>query len=38
MTYYSDTSKRQFVVIAAGGNAGLRSPLGDSIVAYALPK
>jgi len=38
MTYWSDASRRQFVVIAAGGNFGLRSPLGDSIVAYALPR
>lgn len=37
MTYRSDRSGRQFVVISAGGNAALRSPRGDSIVAYALP-
>jgi quinoprotein glucose dehydrogenase len=38
MTYRSDTSGRQFVVIAAGGNYALRSKTGDSLVAYALPK
>lgn len=37
MTYISPKSGRQFVVIAAGGHAGLQSPLGDYIVAYALP-
>jgi glucose dehydrogenase len=36
-TYWSDASPSQFVVIAAGGNAALHSPKGDSIVAYTLP-
>ncbi|MBB4631611.1 membrane-bound PQQ-dependent dehydrogenase, glucose/quinate/shikimate family [Sphingosinicella soli] len=38
MTYVSPASGRQFVLIAAGGHVMLQSPLGDSIVAYALPK
>ncbi len=37
MTYISPKSGRQFVLIAAGGHALSRSPLGDSVVAYALP-
>jgi quinoprotein glucose dehydrogenase len=36
MSYWSNRSKRQFVVIAAGGNVALQSKTGDSIVAYAL--
>lgn len=36
MTYLSP-SGRQVVVIAAGGHPGLKSRLGDSVVAYALP-
>jgi quinoprotein glucose dehydrogenase len=35
MTYAVDG--RQFVVIAAGGHANLGTPLGDHVVAYALP-
>jgi quinoprotein glucose dehydrogenase len=38
MTYISPKSGRQFVVIAAGGHKMLRSPAGDSVVAFALPK
>ncbi|CAN5351599.1 membrane-bound PQQ-dependent dehydrogenase, glucose/quinate/shikimate family [soil metagenome] len=38
MTYLSPASNRQFVVIAAGGNFALRSKLGSTIVAYAVPK
>jgi quinoprotein glucose dehydrogenase len=38
MTYLSPRSGRQFIVIAAGGNLGLRSQLGDSVVAFAVPK
>lgn len=37
MTYRSAASGRQFVVIAAGGHAGLGTTLGDSVVAFALP-
>ena len=38
MTYISKKSGRQFVVIAAGGNAPLSSGAGDYVKAYALPK
>lgn len=34
MTYVSDRSSRQFVVIAAGGHAHMKTTLGDYIVAY----
>ena len=37
MTYVSPKSGRQFVLIAAGGHVLSRSPLGDAVVAYALP-
>jgi quinoprotein glucose dehydrogenase len=37
MTYWSDASGREFVVIAAGGHGGLLTTPGDDIVAYALP-
>ncbi len=37
MSYISPKSGRQFVLIAAGGHALSRSPLGDAVVAYALP-
>lgn len=36
MTYMGDDG-RQYVVIAAGGHGGLRTRLGDYLVAYALP-
>ena len=35
MTYVA--GGRQFVVIAAGGDLRARSPLGDALVAFALP-
>ncbi len=38
MTYLSPKSGRQFVVIAAGGHLALASPLGDYLIAYALPR
>jgi membrane-bound PQQ-dependent dehydrogenase (glucose/quinate/shikimate family) len=38
MTYISPKSGRQFIVIAAGGNASLQTPAGDHVVAFALPK
>lgn len=38
MSYISPKSGRQFVLIAAGGHALAQSPLGDAVVAYALPK
>jgi quinoprotein glucose dehydrogenase len=37
MTYRLGPDRRQFVVIAAGGHAGLGSPSGDALVAFALP-
>jgi quinoprotein glucose dehydrogenase len=37
MTYRGPRSGRQFVVIAAGGKAALKTKLGNSIVAFALP-
>lgn len=36
MTYVA--SSRQFVVIAAGGHARMRTRLGDAILAFALPQ
>jgi quinoprotein glucose dehydrogenase len=38
MTYRSPASGRQFVVVVAGGHGSLGTKLGDSIIAYALPK
>ncbi len=37
MTYVSERSGRQFVVIAAGGHKHLGTTLGDYVIAYALP-
>jgi membrane-bound PQQ-dependent dehydrogenase (glucose/quinate/shikimate family) len=37
MTYWSDDSNRQFVVVAAGGHSALMTKFGDAIVAFALP-
>ncbi|MEE9608003.1 MAG: pyrroloquinoline quinone-dependent dehydrogenase, partial [Myxococcota bacterium] len=37
MTYRVRPGGRQFVVIAAGGHAQLRTRKGDSVLAYALP-
>src|SRR5262245_43589659 len=38
MTYMSEKSGRQFVVIAAGGHAGIGTTHGDTVVAFALPR
>lgn len=38
MTYRSGRNHRQFVVIAAGGDATLGTSQGDWVVAFALPK
>jgi quinoprotein glucose dehydrogenase len=38
MTYWSEASGRQFVVVVAGGHGTLGTKRGDSIIAYALPK
>lgn len=37
MTYRGANSGRQFVVIAAGGHATMRTTLGDTLVAFSLP-
>jgi quinoprotein glucose dehydrogenase len=38
LTYRARPGGRQYLVIAAGGHAGLRSRLGDAVVAFALPE
>lgn len=38
MSYWSNTSGRQFVVIAAGGHAGIQSGYSNELIAYALPQ
>jgi quinoprotein glucose dehydrogenase len=38
MTYWSNASDRQFVIVVAGGHGSLGTRSGDSIIAYALPK
>jgi quinoprotein glucose dehydrogenase len=38
MTYWSDASSRQFVVVVAGGHGALGTKSGDAVFAYALPK
>jgi len=37
MTYQGAHSGRQFVVIAAGGHATMRTKLGDTLVGFSLP-
>jgi quinoprotein glucose dehydrogenase len=37
LTYRASAGGRQFVVVAAGGHGGLRSSLGDFVVAFAIP-
>ena len=37
MVYWSDKSKREFVVIAAGGHPAMLTEPGNYMVAYALP-
>jgi quinoprotein glucose dehydrogenase len=37
MTFRLGPGRKQFVVIAAGGHASMRTPMGDSVVAFALP-
>jgi quinoprotein glucose dehydrogenase len=37
LTYRTRPGGRQFVVIAAGGHDGIRSSLGDHMIAFALP-
>ena len=38
MTYVSDKTGRQYVVIMAGGHGSLGTKLGDALIAYALPE
>jgi quinoprotein glucose dehydrogenase len=38
MTYWSERSGRQFIVIAAGGHGGILSGYGTEMIAYALPE
>ncbi|MEO6607840.1 MAG: membrane-bound PQQ-dependent dehydrogenase, glucose/quinate/shikimate family [Aestuariivirga sp.] len=38
MSYWSDASQRQFIVVVAGGHGSTGTQAGDSIIAYALPK
>lgn len=38
MTYRSPASGRQFVIVVAGGHGSLGTKMGDSIIAYALPR
>ncbi|MGK5080421.1 membrane-bound PQQ-dependent dehydrogenase, glucose/quinate/shikimate family [Janthinobacterium sp. HLX7-2] len=38
MSYVSNKSGRQFVVVMAGGHGSLGSKMGDTLVAYALPE
>ena len=38
MTYWSQASGRQFVVVVAGGHGSTGTKAGDFIIAYALPK
>jgi len=38
MTYRARGGGRQYLVVAAGGHYGLRSRLGDHLIAFALPR
>jgi quinoprotein glucose dehydrogenase len=38
MTYWSEQSGRQFVLVVAGGHGTLGTKPGDSVIAYALPR
>ena len=38
LTYRTRSGGRQFVVVAAGGHGLLGVPVGDSVVAFALPE
>ena len=37
MTYTSGQTGKQYVVIAAGGHAFMKTAPGDYVIAYALP-
>ncbi|MCX7512290.1 membrane-bound PQQ-dependent dehydrogenase, glucose/quinate/shikimate family [Frateuria sp. STR12] len=38
MTYVSERTGRQYVVVMAGGHRSLGTKIGDALIAYALPK
>ena len=38
MTYVSDRTGRQYVVVFAGGHGSLGTKMGDSVIAYSLPR
>ena len=38
MSYWSEKSQRQFVIVVAGGHGSTGAKAGDAIIAYALPK
>jgi quinoprotein glucose dehydrogenase len=38
MSYWSEASKRQFIIAVAGGHGSLGTKAGDAIIAYALPQ
>jgi quinoprotein glucose dehydrogenase len=38
MTFWSDASQRQFLLVVAGGHGSTGTKAGDSIIAFALPK
>ena len=38
MSYWSESSQRQFVIVVAGGHGSTGTKAGDAIIAYALPK
>ena len=38
MTYWSEASQRQFLLVVAGGHGSTGTEAGDSIIAYALKK
>jgi quinoprotein glucose dehydrogenase len=38
MSYVSDKSGKQYVVIMAGGHGSLGTKMGDSLMAFALPE
>jgi len=38
MSYVSDRTRRQYVVVMAGGHGSLGTKMGDSLMAYALPQ
>ncbi|WDR07461.1 glucose/quinate/shikimate family membrane-bound PQQ-dependent dehydrogenase [Devosia rhodophyticola] len=38
MSYWSEASQRQFVIVVVGGHGSTGTEAGDSIIAYALPE